>query len=76
MNSDMQLMLLESELHLVIYYLSLMLINPRWHLGFCNEDFLPTRRGFDSYYGIYLGEGDYYVHDRIPAGMPMKLFSK
>ncbi len=25
----------------------------RWHLGNCNEAYLPTSRGFDSQYGFY-----------------------
>nr|KAG5693885.1 hypothetical protein BaRGS_014326 [Batillaria attramentaria] len=34
----------------------------KWHLGFCNLDMTPTYRGFDSFYGMYLGKGDYYDH--------------
>ena len=33
----------------------------KWHLGFCKEDFLPTRRGFDSYHGFYNGYETYYT---------------
>ena len=27
----------------------------RWHLGYCNEKFLPTNRGFDSFFGYWNG---------------------
>lgn len=34
----------------------------KWHLGFCNWNYTPTYRGFDSFYGFYSGAGDYYLH--------------
>ncbi|XP_061181266.1 arylsulfatase I-like [Saccostrea echinata] len=34
----------------------------KWHLGFCNENYTPTRRGFDSFLGFYAGAQDYYKH--------------
>ena len=45
----------------------------RWHLGFCNEAYLPTRRGFDSFRGPYLGALEFYSHNRKPTG---KIFEK
>ncbi|KAL5008189.1 hypothetical protein ScPMuIL_013770 [Solemya velum] len=32
----------------------------KWHLGFCDWNHTPTRRGFDSFYGFYSGYEDYY----------------
>ncbi|CAH1273824.1 ARSB [Branchiostoma lanceolatum] len=34
----------------------------KWHLGFCNWNYTPTYRGFDSFYGFYNGQDDYYKH--------------
>jgi len=34
----------------------------KWHLGYCNEAYLPTRRGFNSHYGYWLGAEDYFEH--------------
>lgn len=34
----------------------------KWHVGFCKWGCTPTHRGFDSFYGLYAGMGDYYRH--------------
>ncbi|KAH6926658.1 hypothetical protein HPB50_021048 [Hyalomma asiaticum] len=34
----------------------------RWHLGYCNLSLTPTRRGFDTFRGYYLGSQDYFSH--------------
>ena len=34
----------------------------KWHLGMCAPEYLPNNRGFDSFYGYYLGKGDYWDH--------------
>lgn len=34
----------------------------KWHLGFCNWRYTPTHRGFDSFYGYYNAEEDYFEH--------------
>ena len=41
----------------------------KWHLGFCDEKYLPLNRGFASHYGYWLGEEGYYtkVHYYLPV---------
>eukprot|EP01065_Artemidia_motanka_P007369 TRINITY_DN1365_c0_g1_i1.p1 TRINITY_DN1365_c0_g1~~TRINITY_DN1365_c0_g1_i1.p1 ORF type:complete len:628 (+),score=148.49 TRINITY_DN1365_c0_g1_i1:51-1934(+) len=34
----------------------------KWHLGSCDQRYLPTFRGFDSFLGYQEGAGDYYDH--------------
>lgn len=36
----------------------------KWHLGFYEWPYTPTYRGFDSFYGFYLGAEDHFNHER------------
>ena len=36
----------------------------KWHLGHCQPEYLPTRRGFDHQYGHYNGAIDCFTHER------------
>ncbi len=36
----------------------------KWHLGYCLKDCLPTRRGFDSYLGMVLGNSNHFDYSR------------
>jgi hypothetical protein len=33
----------------------------KWHLGFATSNYLPLKRGFDSFYGFYNGFVDYWT---------------
>jgi len=36
----------------------------KWHLGFCSESYTPLKRGFDSYYGLFVGDDEEHTQTR------------
>lgn len=34
----------------------------KWHLGFYMNAYTPILRGFEKFYGMYLGEGNHFSH--------------
>ncbi|XP_067658130.1 arylsulfatase B-like [Haliotis asinina] len=36
----------------------------KWHLGFCKWECTPTYRGFDTFFGYYSAEEDYFNHSK------------
>lgn len=41
----------------------------KWHLGFYKPEYLPTNRGFDSFFGFLNGHGDHFNHSMMYRGM-------
>jgi len=41
----------------------------KWHLGLHKSSYLPTFRGFDSFYGFYEGSEDYWSHNFYGQGL-------
>ncbi|XP_063423154.1 arylsulfatase I-like [Mytilus trossulus] len=41
----------------------------KWHLGFFKEEYLPTNRGFDTFFGILNGKADHYQYNDSAMGI-------
>ncbi|CAG2205765.1 ARSB [Mytilus edulis] len=41
----------------------------KWHLGFFKEEYLPTHRGFDTFFGILNGKADHYQYNDTAMGI-------
>ncbi|XP_020620379.1 arylsulfatase I-like [Orbicella faveolata] len=40
----------------------------KWHLGFFKSAYIPTSRGFDSFFGFWSGKTDYWDHSQAEDG--------
>jgi len=41
----------------------------KWHLGFCKDSYKPSNRGFDTTFGLYGGQIEYFHHTVGPFKM-------
>ena len=41
----------------------------KWHLGYCSPDYLPTRRGFHTFFGQLGQQADHYTRQWAGEGV-------
>jgi len=47
----------------------------KWHIGYYREQLLPTRRGFDSFFGFLNGRAEHFSHAMcIDLGRPLRMW--
>ena len=44
----------------------------KWHAGMYTWDHTPAKRGFDTFFGLYLGAQDYFTHRRVGHGIDFR----
>ncbi|XP_060590787.1 arylsulfatase B-like [Ruditapes philippinarum] len=41
----------------------------KWHVGFYKKEYLPTNRGFQTFFGFQSGHSNYFTHETVDENM-------